>query len=290
MTVYLDLVFALNFAVNYLLLRGTARLGASAAPRKRLLGGAALGAAYAVAVYLPGCGWLTVIPLKGLVAAGMLVLAFGCRRSTLRLGAVFAGLSLVLCGSVYAVELLKGGTVRYYRRSLLYPVSFGALLLTAAGVYAACRLLLPRLTFAADSVVALTLELDGRRVALSALRDSGNTLADPVTGAPVLTAQWQCAARLLPSERLTARDFAVPATLALRLKRYRPRLIPYHAVGVEGGMLLALPCRITMGKRTWLGLAAFSPTPLSGGAYEALVGASLCGETAGVGRKGRFLC
>ena len=53
MTVYLDLVFALNFAVNYLLLRGTARLGASAAPRKRLLGGAALGAAYAVAVYLP---------------------------------------------------------------------------------------------------------------------------------------------------------------------------------------------------------------------------------------------
>lgn len=291
MTVYLDLVFALNFAINYLLLRGTARLGASAAPRKRLLGGAALGAAYAVAVYLPGCGWLTAIPVKLLVAAGMLGLSFGWRGSTLRLGATFAAISLVLCGAVYGMELMKGGPVHYYRRSLLYPVSFGALLLTAAGVYAACRLLLPRLSFAADSVVLLSLELNGRRTILSALRDSGNTLADPVTGAPVVTAQWQCAARLLPAEHLTARDFYAPGTLALRLRRYRPRLIPYHAVGVEGGMLLALPCRITMGKRTWQGLAAFSPTPLSGGAYEALVGASLSGgETAGVGRKGRFLC
>ena len=64
-----------------------------------------------------------------------------------------------------------------------------------------------------------------------------------------------------------------------------------YMLGVLAGMLLALPCRITMGKRTWLGLAAFSPTPLSGGAYEALISASLSdGAAARVRRKGRFLC
>lgn len=273
MTVYLDSVFVLNLAVNYLLLHGTARLGASAVPRKRLLLGAVIGATYAVAVYLPDCGRLTALPVKLIVGAGMVILAFGWRRSSLRLGAIFAAISLVLCGAVYAVELMKGGTVRYYRNSLLYPVTFGSLLLTAAAVCAACRLLLPRLTFAADSVVPVTLELGGRRVELTALRDTGNTLSDPVTGAAVMTVDWHSAARLLPRETLTQRDFQSPAMLALRLKAYRPRLIPYHAVGVNGGLLLALPCRITVDKRTRVGLAAFSPTPLSGGAYQALIGA-----------------
>ena len=60
MRVYLDQVFVLNLCVNYLLLRGTARLGASAVRRRRLLLAAGAGAAYAVAVYLPGCGFLPV--------------------------------------------------------------------------------------------------------------------------------------------------------------------------------------------------------------------------------------
>lgn len=272
MTVYVDAVFVLNFAVNYLLLRGSARLGASAAGRRRCAGGAALGAAYAVAVYLPHCGRLTSAPWKLLVAAGMLVLAFGWGRATLRLGAIFGALSLVLCGAVYA--LCGGGSRRLFRNSLLYPVSFGSLLLTATAVFGACRLLLPRLTYAPDSTVALTLELEGRRVAVTALRDSGNTLADPVSGAPVLTAEWQCAARLLPGEGLTRGDFASPSALALRLRRYHPRLIPYRAVGTENGLLLALPCRITTDGRGRVGLAAFSPTPLSeGGQWQALIGA-----------------
>ena len=58
MTVYLDSVFALNFAVNWLLLRAAARLGAAAVRPRRIAAAAALGAAYAVAVYLPGCGVL----------------------------------------------------------------------------------------------------------------------------------------------------------------------------------------------------------------------------------------
>lgn len=277
MVVYADLVFVLNFAVNYLLLRGTARLGGCAARKRRLALAAALGALYAVAVYAPAFGWLRLLPTKLLCAAVMLLLAFGARRATLRLGAIFAALTLVLCGAVYGVELLRGGQIVIHRNSLLYPVTFSSLLLTATAVSAACRLLLPRLTHAADSVVPLTLRLGTRSVHLSALRDSGNTLCDPIGGAPVLTAEWRVAARLLPPELLLrADDFASPAALALRLRAYAPRLIPYRAVGVASGMLLALPCEITLGKHTKTGLVAFCPTPLSdGGAYEALTGGTL---------------
>lgn len=272
MRVYVDQTFALNFCVNYLLLRATARLGASAARRRRLALAAGVGALYAVAVYLPGCAFLRLLPVKLACAAGMLLLSFGAKRPTLRLGAVFAGLSLALCGAVYAVELVKCGTVRVHGEALFYPVSFASVVLTAGAVYAACRLLLPRLTHGAESVVPVTLELNGRRVHLSALRDTGNTLCDPVTGESILVAEWKSAAALLGLD-LKAEDFAKPAELALRLARYRPRLIPYRAVGTASGMLLALPCIIRMEKLTKSGLVAFSPSPLSdGGGYEALTG------------------
>lgn len=275
LTVYADAVFVLNFAVNYLLLRASARLGGAAMRNRRLLCGALLGAAYAVAVYLPGLRWLSFFPVKLLCAAGMIVLSFGWRRNAARLAAVFGGMTLVLCGAVYGVELLKGGQVRYRADALFYPVTFFSLLLTAAAVSFACRLLLPKLTFAADSILPVTLRLGGRTVRLSALRDSGNTLTDPVSGEPVLTVYWKAARPLFPFA-LSAEEVTSPAALALRLQAYAPRLIPYRAVGVSSGLLLAFPCEITLNDQTKTGLVALSPTPVSSrGAYEALTGGNL---------------
>ena len=207
----------------------------------------------------------------------MLVIAFGARKPTLRLGAVFAGLSLALCGAVYGVMLLRGESPRSFRSSLFYPVSFATLLLTAFAVSAATRLLLPKLTHAADSVVPLTLLLDGRSAAISALRDTGNTLRDPISGEAVLVAQWTAARRLLPAYHLAQADFEAPAALAVRLKAYAPRLIPFRAVGTHAGLLLAVPCEVRMpnGKKRRC-LTAFSAVPLGdGGAYDALIGGNV---------------
>lgn len=275
MTVYADAVFVLNFSVNYLLLCASARLGGAAIRKRRLLCGALLGAAYAVSVYLPGLRWLTALPVKLLCAAGMLTAAFGCKRYVLRLSAVFGGMTLVLCGAVYGVELLQGGQVHYRGDALFYPVTFFSLLLTAAAVSFACHLFLPKLTYAADSIVPVTLRLNGRAVHLSALRDSGNTLCDPVSGEAVLTVYWQAVRSLFPFA-LTTEEIASPATLALRLKAYAPRLIPYRAVGVSTGLMLAIPCEITLNNHTKTGLIALSPTKVSErGAYEALTGGNL---------------
>ena len=235
---------------------------------------ALLGAAYAVLVYLPGLNFLRVFPFKLLTAAGMLLCAFGWKRSTVRLGAVFGAVTLVLCGAVYGVELIQGQALQIRKNALFFPVSFFSLLLTAAAVAMACRLLLPRLTHSSDSIVPVKLSLCGRCVHLSALKDSGNTLCDPVSGAKVLTVYWKAARGLFPPEiGLKEQDFAAPATLPLRMKAYAPRLIPYRAVGTSSGILFALPCKITLEHTFYTGLVAFSPTPVSdGGAYDALTG------------------
>lgn len=229
MTVYLDSVFALNFAVNWLLLRAAARLGAAAVRPRRIAAAAALGAAYAVAVYLPGCGVLAGWAGKLAVTAALLAVAFGLRRETLRLAAVFGGVTLALCGAVYGLELLKHGRVR--PGALWYPVTFSSLVLTAGGVYAATRLLLPRLSHAPDSVVPVRLTLGGRRgVPQRAARQRQHALR-PRDGRGRARGGLALRRAAPPHDGLRAADFAAPAALVVRLQRLHPRLIPFRAVG-----------------------------------------------------------
>ncbi len=62
--VYVDSVFVLNSIMDYLMLLGTARLAGVPLRRRRCLLGAILGGAYAVAVFLPGLGFLAAGPVK----------------------------------------------------------------------------------------------------------------------------------------------------------------------------------------------------------------------------------
>ena len=271
MVVYADMVFVLNFLVNYTLLQGSARLGA-AVPRKWLMClGAAVGGLYSVLVFLPTLVWLRHPLCKVLTAVLMLLCAFGWKPGTLRLGAIFGTLSLVLCGAVYGIHCMRREPISA-GTALLYPVSFSSLLLTAFAVVAACRLLLPPLNHSKDSILPLTLERKGKRVHLSALRDSGNTLRDPLSGGEVLTVYWKAIRPLLPPD-FSEESLQNPIEVFSKLDGYCPRLIPYRSVGTKKGLLLAIPLHITIGKESRIGLVALSPTPVSdGGAYEALTG------------------
>lgn len=271
MIVYGDMVFLLNLLINYTLLRGTARLGGTAPKQYRLWLGSAIGGLYSILVYVPGLNWLNLLSCKLLIAALMLLCSFGFKVSTIRLASVFGALSLVLCGAVYAFHCMGKAPV-YSGEYLLYPVSWSTLLLTAFAVSMACRLLLPPLNHSSNSTLPLTLEREGKRVHLTALRDSGNTLRDPLSGCEVMTVYWKALRPLLPSE-ICEKSLEDPTALLPMIRKYSPRLIPYRAVGTKNGILLAIPLRITIGKETRTGLVALSPTPLSdGGAYEALTG------------------
>ena len=80
MVVYLDRVFLLNLLVDYLLLLSAAQLSGRTLSRLRLLLCAAGGGLYAVATFLPGCGFLRG-PLCQLAAGGAMALcAFRGRR------------------------------------------------------------------------------------------------------------------------------------------------------------------------------------------------------------------
>ncbi len=104
MVVYLDRVFLLNLLIDYLLLLSAAQLSGRTLSRLRLLLCAAGGGLYAVATFLPGCGFLRG-PLCQLAAGGAMALcAFRGRR---RPALLFLLLSGGLAGFVLALGLLN---------------------------------------------------------------------------------------------------------------------------------------------------------------------------------------
>lgn len=278
MTVYADEVFALNSVVNLLLLKTSLRLTGGSARGWRQWAAALFGGLYAVLVLLPGLGFLGSLPGRVVSFALLCVCAFGVRGSAWRSALWFFGICCGFGGLTLTVTALLGQPVLLLYGRAYYRVSLRLLVLLSGGTYLLVWALLRGFArHRGAELVRLELCLDGRRADCTALVDTGNTLQEPLTGEPVTVAQWQLAARLLRQPELTAADFADAPELLRRLCETSPglklRLIPYRAVGQDGGLLLAVCCDSVKrnGKPCAQRLIAFSPTPVSdGGGYEAL--------------------
>ncbi len=281
--VYIDALFLLNFVVDYLLLLCAGRLAGEVLHRERLALGAALAGAYAAAVFLPGMGFL-LHPLCKLAAAVLaLLIGYGGSRRLLRVTLVFFAVSAAFAGGILALELLGGRGLTLENGVFSSAMDLRLILLSAAGCYVVITLLFQRSarhTAARQELVPAVLTLDGRRVALTALVDTGNTLTDPATGRPVMVAEGEKVAGLFPSGQAPDEaDLRDPVAALERLSQAgflgRCRLLPYQAVGVECGMLLSLRLDGARVGREDYGtlLVALSPNRLSdGGGYSALIG------------------
>lgn len=277
--VYIDSLFLLNLIVDYLLLLATAKLSGELIRRPRFALGAVLGAVYAAAVFFPGMGFLTH-PLCKLGAAVLMVLVgFGDSHRLLRVLFVFFGLSCAFGGGIFAIGLLGGRGLSLHNGILSTGMDLRVILLSAAICYMGFTLIFHRTAqHSSRELIPAVLTLGGKRVSLTALVDTGNTLTDPATGRPVMVAEGEKLEPILPEELHTAelRDpVAAMERLSHRECGKRFRLLPYQAVGVECGMLLAMRLDgVRVGEEDYGGiLVALSPTRLSdGGGYSALIG------------------
>ena len=283
MTVYVDAVFALNAALDYLLLAGGARLAGAAGRRARLALAAILGGIYAALSFWPPLRWLSAMPARLGMLGAMVLLAYGTGRRALAQGGLFLLLSLALCGLVLGLSALLGAQIWLLDGRAYYAVGFGTLVLTAGALYCAGALVLRGAAARAGAeIVPVTLRLGQRQVQAALLRDTGNTLRDPFSGRPVLVLGWRTAAQLLPpglrsrAASLAAEPVQAVEELARAAPELQTRLIPYRAVGQSRGLLLAIRCDAVQEKHGAVRrgvLAAISPTELSdGGAYDGLIG------------------
>lgn len=257
MTVYLDLVMLLNFLVDYLLLLGTNRLSGFPPGALRLLPAAGIGAVYSGVCMLPEFRFLSGIVWRIVFLFLMAAMAFGIDRSAIRRGCVFVLLSMTMGGIVtcfgrgdFLVLLLAGICVR-----LLCGAAFGG-------------------RVGEREYVNVTLQYGSNEISVVALRDTGNSLQDPITGESVLVVSG-CVGEKLAG--LTKDQIQHPLETMVKSPVPGLRLVPYCSVGNPGGMLLALPVEhCTINGRRRPTLVAFSPEGLGrGDVFEALTGGTI---------------
>ncbi len=208
--IYLDVLAALNFAMDYGILRASGSISGRTCSGRRLTAAAALGAGYAVlCVLIP---WAAAAPLRLLCIGGLSAVAFDCRRRAvwIRNTVTVLLVSFVFGGCVSALSTLCGAD--FYRSGVLtVPVSRTVVLSAAALAYAISAVVFRR--SASDQMPRterVTIRAGGRTAVVCLLRDSGNLLHDPLTGKPVLILTMQSAQTLFPEALECAEEQRIP--------------------------------------------------------------------------------
>jgi len=219
--VYADLAFLLNALLDYLALCCTVRLTGFPVRQVRLAASAVFGGLYGVFAMIGKwengmLPWIAALVMTGIV--------FGWDRWILRRYILFLCSACVLSGAATAVQavLLKGESVL-----LVFVVSAGFCAFALAVVFSGSGK-------EQHGRVQAELLYQGRKLRLTLLRDSGNTLRDPCTG-EVLCIIWSKALAPLFAGRKVAFH-----------------QIPYQSLGTEQGELLYFYCdAITVGGVTY---------------------------------------
>ncbi|MBR6653137.1 MAG: sigma-E processing peptidase SpoIIGA [Oscillospiraceae bacterium] len=270
-TIYLDTLFLTELAADFMLLLATDRFCAAAVSWKRLLAASVVGALYSVLYVLMG-DILASVLMKIAFAVLMLLTAFGGRHDLLRCGAVFVVCSAAFAGIVLAVSVCCGG---FGTKQMIF--SFAAAYALLGGIL---RFSAPR-----GGTVKITLRHKGRSVSFIALRDTGSSLRDPISGAASIIAGEDTLLPLLDEKIRAALAESRGQAAEKRLEQlwdaglgHGFKLLPYRALGVENGLLLAFRVdHAEVGGREIRGASAVlaSQSIATGGNYSAIVSAEV---------------
>ncbi|HCC35699.1 MAG TPA: hypothetical protein DEQ02_08750 [Ruminococcaceae bacterium] len=237
MTVYIDVLFVLNLVVNYFTLLAAGKLGGASSRFFRLFLGAALGAVYSLIIFMPKMSLLITVPLQLLFSFAMILTAFGLRRAGrfLRLAGVFYLVSFAYAGMMMAIWLIFRPNGMAVGNGIVY-FDISPMLLIVSTVASYGILSLIRRFWGThtqhQSVYKTEIILGNATVSGRALLDTGNSLVDLFSGAPVIVAEYALIKDLIPSAAeilKTGNEADLPEDMQQRF-----RLIPYSAIGGKG--------------------------------------------------------
>lgn len=248
-TVYVDLLFLINFSMDFLCLFLTSRLLSRRLSLPRALLSATLGGIYAVTELIALPDNIAGVFLDLAFCVLMCFLAFfskGERLTSLLIVSVSYILASALLGGIMTAcfSLLNRYSPPISQESAQMPVWIFCLvtILSALATLLGGRHLKKR---ASTSCAIVEIVFDGCSVKLRAMCDSGNLLRDSISGRPVLVADAQAASALFREKHLPIPSWSAeslpsfPSTLAERV-----RLIPIHSVGGDRLMVALRPDKL----------------------------------------------
>ncbi|MBR3692184.1 MAG: sigma-E processing peptidase SpoIIGA [Clostridia bacterium] len=278
MEIFADVLFLINFILNWLILRITARAGGAQLSLWRTGLSAGVGALGGMGLLLLAAPLLPGFFAKLLLCAAMCLIAFG-RRGFLRNGLLFLLVSFLFGGGIWAISLLFGGEIRRVGGISYAELSLPMLLLAAGVLYGLLSLLAGLWVSRAGTgrTLRIRCEASGRTAVFTARQDSGCCLRDPVSNAPVILAEENLLSCLFSADTLrvlrSTREAGATALTELpEADRRRFRLIPCRTVTGQGLLPAFRPDRLTVDGQEAAALVAICPAALSDMGAQAIVG------------------
>lgn len=222
--VYADMLFLVNFSMDYITLYLTCRLTSAPPMRWRAVLSAAIGGLYGTLSVVWNAGGIYGALMTVAVSALLVIVAFGRASAAeiVRRAAVFWGTAALLGGIMTAICAAAG--------RVQAPTGTGNTVLLLAG--SAVCVLLTRVMLRAGNKRSTTvrLTLDGRQCEFAALCDSGNLVREPLSSRPVIIADRTVLRTLVPE---LCRGKEIPERVPDRLAS-RIRLIPINGMTGSG--------------------------------------------------------
>lgn len=233
--IYVDLLFAENFLMNYILLRLTRRLLRCSATHRRSAAFAAAGAAGWI-------GWLALygrLPSWAMVCIGIAgitgMVKFGCdtRGGKQLVPGVFGFLlmSFLMSGGIRLLERTAG------RRGMAAAMSAGFLVYAAVTVFLGVQ---ERQEKVRKRTVTVYLGAGEKKIKVKGLYDTGNALRDTTSGKPVSVIPYEVIKELFPEKmRNGLAEFAEGKEITdpELLRALHPHYIGFRSVGCSSGVL-----------------------------------------------------
>lgn len=257
--IYPDIIFILNFFIDYTLLLILQKVNRKVSSLKKRLAASAIGAAFAVlAGVFP---WMNevirFILLNVFAAILMLTVAFG-RMKKWELMKQVAALYLItyfiggLINSIYYYTDFRETMISLGNSFVISNFSLKFVIIIIICLVPALYLFLfLRNRYRSDKkeIYEIELYLNGESIHTQALMDSGNCLYDPVFKKPVMVMENLLAKELLKEQLYkefeSAKNYmegreANIGTAVMHEQELRLRFIPYQSIGKARGMMIGL--------------------------------------------------
>ncbi|WP_069650169.1 sigma-E processing peptidase SpoIIGA [Caloranaerobacter ferrireducens] len=250
MYVYAEYLILENFIINFIILYVTKRFTRTETSRLRLTLAALIGAVYTLVVFYPKLSFMVNFTMKLTISILIVIVAFNpiTFKKFLKLIATFYIVSFVFAGSALAlfylidVDSYIGNGIFYIKD---FPIKILAFAIVTSWILIKYTWSYIHGKISKDKIlVPIAISLKDREVHIIALVDTGNSLKDPLTDAPVIIVQFSAIKNILPEK--TKKLFEMYDTKDLRLilpflqglgQDLKFRVIPFKTIGQENGVL-----------------------------------------------------
>lgn len=277
MTVYADVLFLVNFSLDYVTLYITGRLMSLSSSATRMAAASAAGAAFAVSALVFDLDGGLYVLMSASVTLLMCVCAY---KRAGAIGYICAAVMLfsvgtAIGGAVSAICSLGAG----YRDSLETDENGDAAVFAVAALATVLTAVSARLATRRRGAVRrrVTVTVGERSTTLDALADSGSLIREPLSGAPVLVVRADAIRGILPHnvyKAAVSENVTDVSSLDVR-DMSRVRMLPVSGVLGNGLLLGYRPDSVTVegkhGQREVLCFLALSGEKNSFGGCDAIL-------------------